>query len=186
MKQLSSHNFEHIYQGLGIDVDKLGCVMASLEARDDMKYPYVDENDLYYAKEKSRFWINGWVCGKTPHITLLYGLLKPGVEYAPYIRDVLDGWEMKTAAIESVGYFTSNYEDEPYYCIIAHMRVTEQLLDAHMRLQFLPHINTFNEYRPHMTIAYIKKDKKLRDDLIDELNHRWAGKKLKVIPGVTY
>lgn len=185
MQALSSHDFEQVYKDLGINLDTLGCVMADIEPGPGMT-GHGGASGLYYAKDKTRFWINGWVADKNPHVTLLYGLLKSGREYAEQISAVLDGWKMDEVEIEDIGYFDSPYEDEPYYCIIAHLKVTDQLLDAHTRLQFLPHINTFNQYRPHMTIAYINKDEEMRDRLLKTFNKLWAGKKLKVKPGISY
>jgi hypothetical protein len=86
--------------------------------------------------------------------------------------------------IDHVSYFDSPYPDEPYYCIVAHIKVTPELLEGHQRLEFLPHINTFAGYKPHMTVAYIRKDQGegYRDSLIQHLNNAWAGKRMEVLP----
>jgi 2'-5' RNA ligase len=171
------------YKNLNIDIDKLDCVMLELEPLKNM-YNILEENGadcaLYHTQNKDRFWINGWVANKTPHITLLYGLLKNSKDY---IDDVLIDWKLKEVEIESIGYFNSPYKDEPYYCIIAHIKKTEKLLEGHQRLEFLPHINTFMGYKPHMTICYLNKNQgeDYRDRMIKDFNNIWAGKKLKVI-----
>jgi len=185
MKQLKSHDFKEVYKGLGINLSTLGCVMLNLEPiviKDElMTFPEL-EASFYYAKDKSRFWIDGWVCGRSPHITLLYGLLETARNYEWHINQVMEGWELPGAEIESIGYFDSPYEDEPYYCIIAHIKVTDKLLEGHQRLEFLPHVNTFAGYKPHMTIVYIEKSfgEVYRDNLIKALNKVWAGKTLEV------
>ena len=184
MKQLNSHQFEEVYKWLGINLDKLGCVMLDLEPLSNMYSIVADggEISLYYAKNRDRFWIDGWVVDKVPHITLLYGLLEEGKNFEPHINKVLEGWELDEVEIESIGYFDSPYPDEPYYCIVAHIKVTDELLQGHQRLEFLPHINTFTSYKPHMTIAYIDKNQGeiYRDTTIQYFNDLWAGKKLKV------
>ena len=181
MAQLKSHDFPEVYKWLGINLNTLGCVMLDVEPLFNMSLHHqASDLDLYYAKNKERFWIDGWIAGKVAHITLLYGLLETAKNYEPHISKVLEGWEMKVVEIDNVGFFDSPYPDEPYYCIIAHIRVTPELLEGHQRLQFLPHINTFNTYKPHMTICYISKERgeEYRDGLIADFNRRWSGAKL--------
>ena len=193
MKQLKSHDFPEVYEWLGINLNKLGCVMLDLEPI-RMPTHIIQEHEtgvqvnfdaflkeyLYYANNKERFWIDGYVADKVPHITLLYGLLEEAKNYAPHIEKVLAGWKLNEVEIDHFGYFDSPYPDEPYYCVVAHIKVTPELLEGHHRLEFLPHINTFAEYKPHMTIAYIKKDNKMRDNFIEDLKKEFSGKKMKV------
>lgn len=183
-KQLSSHQFSEVYKWLGINLNTLGCVMLDVEPLENM---YSIEFDgagvaLYYAKNKERFWIDGWIADKVAHITLLYGLLEQGKNYEPHIAKVLEGWELKEVEISDIGYFDSPYPDEPYYCIIAHIKTTPELLEGHHRLEFLPHINTFDSYKPHMTICYINKEQgeAYRDRLIEHFKTLWVGKPIKV------
>ena len=73
-KNLSAHKFQDVYTQFGIDLNSLGCVMLDVVPLDTM---YTIEADgagvaLYYAKNKARFWINGWVVGDKAHVTLLY------------------------------------------------------------------------------------------------------------------
>ena len=65
---------------------------------------------------------------------------------------------------------------------MAHLRVTEELLEGHNRLEFLPHINTFTGYKPHITVCYLDKRQgpDYRDRLIEEFRGLWIHKKLKV------
>lgn len=178
MKQLSSHQFEDIYRDLEIDLDKLGCVMLKVDAK-DIKKPK-NEEMLYTSSNLKRFWIKGFVAEKTPHVTLLYGLLKPAEEYRKQIKEVLTGWKIKSVKIKEVGFFESQYEDDPYFCIIAHLDISPELLEGHERLQFLPHIDTFPGYKAHISICYIKKDEKFRDKLIAAYNKNLSGKEMKV------
>ena len=184
MKQLNSHQFESVYKSLGIDLDKLGCIMLDLEPLSNMWSIEAEGAgiSLYYAKNKERFWINGWVADSSPHITLLYGLLENGYDIPKDVDKVLEGWEMEDIEIEDIGYFDSPYDDEDYYCIVAHIKMTPELLEGHQRLEFLPHINTFNGYKPHMTICYLDKSQgeEYRDNMIKEFKNLWVGKKLTI------
>lgn len=187
-KQLNSHQFKQVYQDLGINLDKLGCVMLDLEPLENM-YSIEFQGAgvaLYKSSYPARFWIDGWVADKVAHITLLYGLLKTAKEYSWQIESVLEGWNLESVRISEIGYFDSPYPDEPYYCIVAHIEPTSDLLEGHARLEFLPHINTFVGYKPHMTICYLNKNQgeAYRDRMIKQFNDLWVGKKLKVKPGV--
>lgn len=187
--QIKSHSFPEVYKGLGINLSTLGCVMLDLSPLEIPKnmidgftrFP-VFEQALYYAKDKTRFWIDGWVADKTPHITLLYGLIETAKNYEWHIEQVLKGWKMKTVKIQDIGYFDSPYPDEPYWCIVAHIETTPELIEGHQRLELLPHINTFAGYKPHMTIAYIDKNQgeAYRDRLIDGFKTAWVGKEMDI------
>lgn len=188
MKQLNSHQFEGIYKTLDINLDKLGCVMLDLEPLENMWSIELDgaATALYYSKNPDRKWIDGWVCDKVPHITLLYGLLDNAHNWENLIEMALWDWQLEEVEIDHISYFDSPYEDEPYYCIVAHIKVTDELMEGHQRLELLPHINTFTGYKPHMTICYLKKkqdkvqSEQYRDTMIEHFNKCFAGKKLKV------
>ena len=181
MNQLNSHLFEPVYKALKINLDTLGCIMLDVFP---VKGIEIKEDWLYYTKDKKKFWIDGFTFNKIAHLTLLYGLLKSGQTWKKYVKAVLKGWEMDTIEIENIGYFNSPYKDEPYYCIVAHVKVTDLLMEGHQRLEFLPHINTFSGYKPHITLAYVKKDEKIRDSVIAMFNNM-VGYKLP-IKGLNY
>lgn len=185
MKQLNSHQFQDVYKQMDINLDKLGCVMLDLDPLDNM---WSLEQDgfisLYKSTNPNRKWIDGWVVSETAHITLLYGLLDNAHNWENPINQVLTGWNMDEVEIDHISYFDSPYEDENYYCIVAHIKVTDELMEGHQRLEFLPHVNTFTGYKPHMTICYIEKNEKTRDTLLEQFNNLWAGKKLKVKSGI--
>ena len=181
--QLNSHQFPEVYKDLGINLDDLGCVMADVEPTQKMMDFKLPDDVLYTSKNPDRKWIKGWVMGETAHVTLLYGLLENAHLWEKQIKRVLKDWEMKTVSIEEVDYFDSQYEDDPYYCIVAHIKVSQNLEEGHERLQFLPHVDTFAGYKPHMTIAYIKKDKTILDEVLDQLSD-WEGFRMSVNPEI--
>lgn len=163
MTKLNSHMFEEVYQDLRIDLDNLGCVMLDIEP---VKGIEIKEDWLYYTQDKKKFWINGFVSNKIAHLTLLYGLLDSGLNWEKHIKSVLADWKIDSVEIESVGFFNSPYKNEPYYCIVGHVKVTDSLMEGHQRLELLPHINTFTGYKPHITLAYVKKDELIRENVI--------------------
>lgn len=136
---LNANQFPSIYKALGIDLTKLGCVMLPLQT---MAMPIVDL-PTYKSNNEARFWINGWIAGTKAHATLLYGLLPNAHALEPHIREVLADWQ-RPESIDTfhVDYFDSPYPDEKYHCLIVHLD-PRPLIEAHKRLNLLPHINTF-------------------------------------------
>jgi 2'-5' RNA ligase len=159
---LSAYRFRETHAALGIEVPRLGCIMLDVDVPPDLAAALaaaVPQEDVYVSSDPSRAWIRGVVALDGPHVTLLYGLLGNGNAWREHVDAVLDDWERPTAVpIESWGMFPSTFEDEPYACIVAHVERTPALLEAHARLSMLPHIDTHPEYRPHVTIAYVRRD----------------------------
>jgi hypothetical protein len=181
---LSAHKFKEVYQWLGINLNTLGCLMLDVEPiKIEYFEMYQDGVNAYFpgykSKNKERFWIDGYV-GDKAHVTLLYGFLAKAKEYQPHIEKVLTGWELKTVTIADISFFESPYEDEKYYCVVAKIDVTDELLEGRGRLEFLPHVNTFTRYTPHITIGYIIDDVAIRDRFINYLKMHLVGKQLKV------
>lgn len=182
----NANKFPEIYKDLGIDLGKLGCVMLDVDPKDlakDLYLEQMEERDVFYSSEKpDRFWIDGYVAGKTAHVTLLYGLLTPAWKQKGNIEKVLAGWSIKTVHVESIGFFPSPYPDDPYYCIVAHVEITPELREGNERLELLPHINTFPGYKAHISLAYVKKDEEIRDWVITNFESWLPGRDLRILP----
>lgn len=164
-------------------MNKLGCIMLDLIPFSPSEVVHamsVLSEDLYTQKEPSRFWINGLTMARNPHMTLIFGLMKSGEEYKEQIAKLFKDWYLPDQAVqvESIGHFPSPFEDEPYYCIVAHIKVTDAILEAHQRLQMLPHIDTYSEFKPHVTLAYIRKDDETLKKAEALFNEMFAGKSL--------
>jgi 2'-5' RNA ligase len=165
---------------MGIEVSKLGCVMLDLEPIDAAAF--APSNWAYYAKNPEYKWVKGFEVRS--HITLLYGLLKNANTIRWAIDEVLEGWEPGEVGIDRVGSFPSNLDGEPYACIIGHIRVTAELLDAHARLSYLPHIDTFWDYKPHVTLGYVHKE--FEQDAIATFSQATRGGAMLVPKGLNY
>lgn len=169
--QLASRDLPDLYEGIDIDMDELGCIMV-----DTVKIPVTQfvknfkEEELF---EQERY-DQGSVVGETkPHVTLLFGLLENGNKWKNKVDMLLEGWELPTVTIESVSYFDTGDS----YAVIALLERTPELVDGHERLTLLPHINTFSEYHPHITLAYIKKEADV-DKWVSSLNRKYKGQKV--------
>jgi 2'-5' RNA ligase len=190
MKEIKAHNYKEIYEMLGFNLSKLGCLMLDTEPIISTYSVLTQDGTFYYfpgykSKNKERFWIDGYVADKTPHLTLFYGFLQEAGCYKKHIEILLKDVDISSVEIEDISYFDSPYADEPYYCIVAKIKKTDELLHAHNLMTLLPNIQTFPEYKPHVTIAYIVKDEAVRDEFINELKSKLVGKILKVT-GINY
>lgn len=173
----NAYDYAHVHKNLGIDVAKLGCVMMGVEPLDVHLYLDDAERELYYSKNPARHWIKGAVGADDPHVTLLYGLLDNANSIEREVHAVLDGWSLPEVQIEKVDFFPSTFKDEPYACVIGKIKKTPELLEAHQRLSLLPHINTFPEYTPHVTLAYVHESK--RGKWVNELGYWLDGRTIR-------
>lgn len=171
----SVHKFRHIHDELDIRISDLGCIMLDTDTvpvtEIMSKFKSSPQDDLYVSpRVEERKWINGAVGERSAHVTLLYGLMEKGLTWKRYVDELLDGIDLHDIEIDCIDYFDSPYPDDPYYCIVAKVFVTEELALAHSRLSYLPHINTFPEYNAHVTLAYIKKDVDILEQWLEGLS----------------
>ncbi|GAA4176470.1 2'-5' RNA ligase family protein [Gryllotalpicola koreensis] len=167
----SIRQFKAVTDALGIEVSELGCVMLPVSSFDvfDGREGLLDQADLYTSTNPEHWWVDGAVAAKGGHVTLLYGLLQRAWQIEDQVRAVLADWEPPAQlSVSHVEVFDSPDPDEPYGCVVARLDVTRELADAHARLSFLPHVDTFPEYKPHVTLAYVKRRK--AHDWADLLN----------------
>lgn len=158
MNDVNAHDFPDIYADLNIDINKLGCVMLDVEPIPVTSFVEGGEDDLYFSDNPDLFWIKGAVGESASHITLLYGLLSQG--YVNQVLAVLDAWDIPShVEVDGLEVFASPYgEAEPYSCMVARIRITPDLREGRARLELLPHINTFLEWRAHVTLAYVRQE----------------------------
>ena len=153
-RPMNSHNFEPTYKSLGIDLDSLGCIMLDVEPHQSLD-EVIPSDWLYTSPDPKKFWFNNVL--DHLHVSLLYGLMENGNVWKRHVDEVLFGWHPDIIEVDHITAFPSPLPTEPYSCIIAKLRITDNLLEAHQRLSFLPHINTYPEYTPHITLAYVKQ-----------------------------
>lgn len=149
--ELSGYDFEDVYKDLHISRLNLGCVMMDTEKLPEFT---INEDLLYYSKNPEMKYVQGQVSDRSPHVTLLYGI-QPGVKKW-HVDRVLEGWELPEVKVKYIDHFDPELPNDPYYCVVAHLDV-EDLIPAHKRLSFLPHVNTYQDYKAHLTLAYIDK-----------------------------
>jgi 2'-5' RNA ligase superfamily len=175
--QISASQFPEVYANLGIDPSKLGCVMLNVEPITVSNVILYD--DLYYSPTLK--YAQGIVSESVPHVTLLYGLLRSGIELKKHVDAVLDGWTPEDPIIAEVSYFPSTDPDEHYVVLVAKLAVTPNLAEANARLKLLPHCETFPMgYQPHCSLAYVD-DSSDYQGYVQTLNQALQGKTIKAL-----
>ena len=140
---------------MGVNIRDLGCVMLDVEPL-DIKGA-IPAEWAYHSQNPNLAHVSG--IQTEAHVTLLFGLLSNAHAIRGAVDEVLDGWESGVVSTRTIEAFQSPIPDEPYSCIVAKLNVSRQLQDAHARLSLLPHIDTHPKYLPHVTIAYVHKDR---------------------------
>lgn len=160
IKTKSIHDYENIIKDLDLNINNLGSVMLPVNAVDLFEGSngnFLNSMDLYKSSTPLKFWINGDVTNRA-HATLLYGLLTPAYKQQENIDELLASWERpKFLTVDDISVFPSTDPQEPYGCVVAHVS-DDSLYEAHKRLSYLPHVNTFPDYRPHVALAYVKEE----------------------------
>lgn len=174
---LSTEKLQKVYEDLGILPDYRGCIMLRTDA---IKVSdVIDADDLYYGDPVENKYAHGAASESMPHVTLLCGLMQSGNEVKKHVDTLLEDVDLPDVEIAGVDYFGSEEDENEYYCIIAKLVVTPQLLEANANLRKLPHIDLFPNYNPHISLAYVKKETTLLSDYVRVLNARLVGYRVK-------
>lgn len=175
-------DLKDIYLELGIDVHSLGCVMLEV---DTLKVSdIVPEEELYFSEsmQYAQGIISEW---GLPHVTLIFGLMQSAQDLKVYVDSLLEGIDLSSVTIDHVETFDSTDGDIDYSVYVGIVDLSPELLEANANLRKLPHIDSFADYKAHITLFYAKRNDDLKDQLIGELNSRFAGKKVTT-KGINY
>lgn len=123
------------------------CLMMGAAIPDwNKKISIVKEEDLY--KEGDDFGYE-----KEPHVTIVYGLHDDEIFLRDFLRYVEDLFPIEVT-ITTIGVFDKGND---YDVVKYDVPLTEDLLDYRKFFMSWPNTQTFPDYHPHMTIAYVKK-----------------------------
>lgn len=91
---------------------------------------------------------------KEPHVTIIYGLHDDKIYKSEFLDHVKSLYPVQ-ATISQISIFEN---DNEYDVVKFDVPVTEDLKEYRNFFEkFYPNTQTFNEYHPHMTIAYVKR-----------------------------
>lgn len=167
----------------GLDTPDLECVMLDLGEL-DIQQAFGSawskaESELFYGDHPKLKYAQGAVAEDNAHVTLLFGI-HPSETYVSDVMEALGDWEPEDVYIQEVSFFPSNVEGQDYTCIIGKVQLTANLMLARKRLETLNFTDKFaDNYRPHVTLAYIKGSKPKRiQRWVDTLNAYYANRVL--------
>lgn len=123
-----------------------GCVMAKADVPMwDEILSYIDEDDLYDDGSGS------FGLEDEPHVTILFGLK----ELIPdsYIEKAISKIRPFHISLTSVSIF-----ENPDYDVLKYDVESEYLRRLNTGFNKFPNENSYPEYHPHLTIAYLKKE----------------------------
>lgn len=126
---------------------RYGCVMVGLDISNwDSLTSEIDPNDVYHPEDPAKG------VETNPHVTILYGLNK-GVT-VEQVKSVFDNFhgDIKVE-INGVGIF----ENEEFDVVKLNVIPSESLRTLHDELKKFPNSDQYPEYKPHITIAFVKK-----------------------------
>jgi 2'-5' RNA ligase len=160
----------------GLESSDLECVMLDLAPLDVHAAfgPDLKEKHFFYGDVPELSYAQGPVAEKNAHVTLLFGI-HPSETYVDDVMAALDGWTPEEIYVRKASYFPSTVEGQDYKCIVLEVVPSANLLNANKRLQALPHTDRFTEYKPHITLAYIKGDKNI-DRWLNRLNVHYSNR----------
>lgn len=145
----SIHDFKKVTDSLGIYPGELGVIMLDFTPLDN---PGIPKEWEYNSSDPEKWWVKGFV-GQNAHMSLLYGLLQPAAELSDQINTLLEG--LPLPQVETVEATDFTQSGDLYSAIVLKVKVSSELMEFHRRLSYLPHVDTFTPWVPHVTVAYV-------------------------------
>jgi 2'-5' RNA ligase len=180
-KPKTAYDYPQIYKRIGMELGHFGAVMLDVDPV-DVSGILGDSEDWYYSSSNPKLrYVKGPVGEVQAHVTLLYGLTpddNAAQNQKESIKELLDGLDLSSVTIEEVDSFPPQY-GEPYQCVVGKLQTDTDLGEANRRLRFLPHIDTFLDFKAHVTLAYVKED--LAGEAISKLAGQLEGVKLNAV-----
>jgi len=141
LKHLMKENSKSTYS--------FGCVMLNLKF-DELKkiQSHISPNDIYAESSGNTYGLED-----EPHITLLYGLHAEVTNSD--VKKICDSYKFTDLIAHDVSLFKNDKYDVLKFNIRYPTRGGNFLRKCNSELRKLPHTNTYPDYIPHMTIAYI-------------------------------
>lgn len=139
-----------------------GCVMLyySFPEMDEI-HSLIDSRDVYSEVGDISFGLED-----EPHCTLLYGLHSEVT--VDDVRKITDKYTYYTSKLHKLSLFQSDKYDVLKYDVVG-----DNLHETNEDLRKFPHTTSFPEYKPHLTVGYLKKGRGM--NYVNKLKMRGYG-----------
>jgi 2'-5' RNA ligase len=126
-----------------------GCVMMESKIPDWEEYHTggIDEKDVYIKPLDKSYGLE-----KQPHVTVIYGIHEDEIDEETIANVIRENLKPLTLRVDEVDVF----EGDEYDVVKYNLPVTDELKKYREIFLKFPNTQTFSEYHPHMTIAYVK------------------------------
>ena len=133
--------------------NRYGCVMlfANVPDWDKLVKRIVKEEDVYDDPQEP----GEYGYEENPHITVIYGLHHDEIVDQGVVYNIIQETPSITSSIKEIDIFEN--DDRPYDVVKFNIKPTQTLLNKRDEFLEMPNTQTFPEYHPHCTIAYVKK-----------------------------
>lgn len=161
---MTAHNYADLLGTYGVNLNDLGCVMLEVVPLPVVAWAGEDApEDLWVSSPEGHpwSWVKGPVAESGAHVTVKYGLLEkayePRSEDAVHrlLADYEPGMVLKVGSIDV--FPEPSVSELGYACIVARID-DEQLRGWNAALSMLPHVDTYADYKPHLTLGYVRKE----------------------------
>lgn len=157
-------NFKNYYDKLKIEDDKLIIFKKDIKYECTMLYSdinkkewnkflnLIDKDDLYLGENQKDIDDEEFGLEKEPHITILWGI------HPLKNKEKVFEWLKNLKPIELEFNKISMFENEKYDVVKIDIKPTEELLKYRKyAIENIENTQTFDGYKPHITISYVKK-----------------------------
>jgi 2'-5' RNA ligase len=126
-----------------------GCVMMETKIPDWEEYHTagIDEEDVYIKPHDKSYGLE-----EQPHVTVVYGIHEDEIDEETIANVIKENMKPLTVTIDEVDIF----EGDEYDVVKYNIPVTDQLMEYRKLFLKFPNTQSYPDYHPHMTIAYVK------------------------------
>lgn len=127
---------------------EFGCVMLALDVPEWNEITsMIHPDDVYNHPTDPSYGIE-----KDPHVTLLYGL-HPEVEDSQ-VEDIINKYKGQNLSLDILG--IDSFQNADFDVVKFNVNPTQELKSINQELSQLPNSNQYPEYKPHITVGYLK------------------------------
>lgn len=164
----SIYDFKDVTDSLEVFPAELGVVMLDCSP---VENPGIPKEWEFNSSDPEKWWVKGFV-GDGAHVSLLYGLLVPASEWSNQIETLVGDLPLPTVTLMEATSFAQ--PGDLYAAVVMKAVITPELMEFHRRLAYLPHVDTFTPWVPHVTIAYVDAHYVL--EAVDMVNKTLSGR----------